>query len=116
MTENNKVTFYKELGSAISNARKLRKLSQEFLAEKVGMSRASIVNIEKGRQFPPIHLVWQIAEILGINFSELIPNKDFASSDLNPSISKIISKKEKQGLLNNNSSAYLKSFLTKQLG
>lgn len=116
MTENNKIYFYKEIGSAISKFRKLNKLSQEALAEKVGMSRASIVNIEKGRQFPPIHLLWQISNTLNAEIGQLIPNKDYISTDLNPSLSKIISKKEKQGVLNDNSTAYLTSFLTKQLG
>lgn len=116
MTENNKVIFYKELGSGITRARKEKNLSQEMLAEKVGMSRASIVNIEKGRQYPPIHLIWQIANTLNVDIKFLIPDEDFNSSELNPSISRIIVKKEKQGLLSNNSSAYLKSFLTKQLG
>jgi len=116
MTEKNKVLFYNEIGSAISNFRRLNKLSQESLAEKVGMSRASIVNIEKGRQYPPIHLLWQIAEALNLEFGELIPDKNYNSSELNASLTRIISKKEKQGELNTNSSTYLKLFLTKQLG
>ena len=116
MTENNKIHFYKEIGSSISKFRKLNRLSQEALAEKVGMSRASIVNIEKGRQFPPIHLLWQISQLLNTDISQLIPDKVCNKSDLNPSLTKIISKKKKQGVLNNDSSAYLTSFLTKQLG
>jgi len=44
------VLFYQQLGRALSEARRSRKISQEALAAVCGLSRASIVNIERGRQ------------------------------------------------------------------
>jgi len=38
-----------EIGELIRKARKGRKMTQEELAKKVGLSRATIINIEKGR-------------------------------------------------------------------
>ncbi len=70
--------LYREIGRKIRDARERAtpKLSQEKLAKHLGMSRASVVNIEAGRQHPPLHVLWQIAEILGIDPSLLIPRRD----------------------------------------
>jgi len=38
-----------EIGKLIRKARKGRKMTQEELAKKAGLSRATIINIEKGR-------------------------------------------------------------------
>lgn len=45
----------REIGLRIRIARKDKSLSQEDLGLLVGLSRVSIVNIEKGKQSPPIH-------------------------------------------------------------
>lgn len=42
----------------------------------LNISRTSVVNIEAGRQHAPLHLLWQIAEILGIDVLMLIPNQN----------------------------------------
>jgi len=63
----------------IARQRIVPPISQVQLAEKIGVSRASIVNIEAGRQRPPLHVLWQIAEVLGTELAELIPsNAEFA--------------------------------------
>jgi len=70
--------LYREIGRKIRDARQhtTPKISQDKLAKRLGMSRASIVNIEAGRQHPPLHLLWQIAEILGTDPALLIPRRD----------------------------------------
>jgi len=35
-----------------------------------------MVNIEAGRQHAPLHLLWQIAELLGSDLTFLIPSRD----------------------------------------
>jgi transcriptional regulator with XRE-family HTH domain len=65
--------LYEVLGARIAGVRNDIGISQGKLAEKVGLSRVSIVNIEHGRQRPPLHLVWQIANVLGIEATSLIP-------------------------------------------
>ena len=50
-------------------------MSQAKLAEQVGITRASVVNIERGRQRPPVHLMWQIATALNVEPIRFIPLK-----------------------------------------
>lgn len=70
--------LYRELGRKIRQARERfgEKLSQEALAQRLGLSRASMVNIEAGRQRAPLHLLWQIAELLGTDLTMLIPSRE----------------------------------------
>ena len=70
--------LYRELGRKIREARERsgQKLSQEKLAKRLEISRASIVNIEAGRQHAPLHLLWQIAEVLGTDLTLLIPRRE----------------------------------------
>ena len=70
--------LYRAVGEKIRYVRERSKpkLSQAQLAARLGISRASIVNIEAGRQHAPLHLLWQIAGILGTELSHLIPQRD----------------------------------------
>ena len=70
--------LYRELGRKIRQARERhgQKLSQDALASRLGISRASVVNIEGGRQRAPLHLLWQIAELLGTDLTKLIPSRE----------------------------------------
>ncbi len=67
--------LYHMIGNNVRGARErtLPRLSQESLAKKVGLTRASIVNIEAGRQRAPIHTLWHLAESLGVELASLIP-------------------------------------------
>lgn len=74
MTEHKTNTLYRTIGTRINEARKAKNLSQEELARKTGVSRTSIVNIERGRQRLPLHLLWQIASELNAEPSTFIPS------------------------------------------
>jgi transcriptional regulator with XRE-family HTH domain len=67
--------LHREIGKRIRHARELSspKLSQAKLAGRLGVSRASIVNIEAGRQHAPLHLLWRVAEALDMDLARLIP-------------------------------------------
>ncbi|MDB4921209.1 helix-turn-helix transcriptional regulator [Mucilaginibacter sp.] len=79
--------FYEALGEKIRDARKRKNLNQEDLAEKLGMSRVSIVNIETGKQRLPLHVLSDISEILNITLGELLPQVKAAdSNNLDPAI------------------------------
>ncbi len=57
-----------------NNVRKFRKdngLTQQDLAEKVDVSRQTIIAIEKGNYTPSVFLVLKIAKILKVNTDEL---------------------------------------------
>lgn len=73
MTNTEQEKFYQMLGGLIKNARTQAGLKQEAFASYLNLSRTSIVNIEKGRQHPPIHLLWVIAKVLDIDATSLLP-------------------------------------------
>src|SRR5712692_1672050 len=62
----NPVSFYKALGDLIRRRRKILNLSQEKLAGRLGVSRASIANIETGRQKILVHQLLQLAATLNL--------------------------------------------------
>ena len=68
-------SLYSLIGERIRGARENAGLSQAKLAEKLKMSRTSVVNIEAGRQRLPIHVLWQIADEIGTEASLLIPRQ-----------------------------------------
>lgn len=66
--------FYNELGARIKEARTKASINQDALGEFLNLTRASIVNIENGRQKPSIHLLLKMAKVLNVNFNELVPD------------------------------------------
>lgn len=56
---------YLRLGGRIVMRRKLLGMTQDTLAEAVGLDRSSIANLEAGRQRVPLHKVEMIAYALG---------------------------------------------------
>lgn len=66
--------LYRVFGSAVSTRRKALGLTQAELAAKVNMSRASIANIESGRQNVLLHHVYALAAALELTkVAELLP-------------------------------------------
>lgn len=63
---------YEEFGQRIRIFRIQAGLRQQELAGMVGLSRASITNIESGRQRFPFHLVYQLAQALRVSPNELV--------------------------------------------
>ena len=74
--------------------RKNQGISQAFVAEKIGVSRASYIEIEKGAKELTLSQANKIAEILNISLEELISGKTI--SDIKVSIQDKSEKKEKQ--------------------
>lgn len=68
--------LYSELGRKIRHVRESKQFTQGELAKRLGISRASVVNIEAGRQHTPLHLLWQLAEMLGTELTSLIPSRE----------------------------------------
>jgi transcriptional regulator with XRE-family HTH domain len=68
--------IYKAFGRAVATRRRKLELTQAELAARVGMSRASVANIESGRQSVLLHHVYGLAEALDITkVSDLLPAK-----------------------------------------
>lgn len=68
-------SFYKSLAEQIKFERIKRKRSQQGLADHLGLSRTSIINLESGRHKPSIYQLLQIANYLSIDYAALIPFK-----------------------------------------
>lgn len=67
--------LYRLIGDRIRQAREAIGMTQTALAAKLDLSRVSIVNIERGRQRAPVHVLWQIGEQLGTEPAALIPRQ-----------------------------------------
>lgn len=80
----NRQSFYAEVGRRLYRARRRAGLTQEGLAELVGLSRTSITNIEKGRQKLLLHTLGDLAKVLNVEASALLPRSrpTPASADL----------------------------------
>jgi len=62
----------KILGNKIQKQRKRLRMTQEDLAEKVGISRAYMGYIEQGRNAPSLEVLEKIARHLRVKTSSLI--------------------------------------------
>ena len=60
------------LGSSFSNARKRKVLSQEAVAEKLGVSRQTVSKWETGETLPDIRQSKRLAVLFGLSLDELI--------------------------------------------
>lgn len=70
----NEWSIYSALGEAVATRRKAMRLTQAQVATKVGISRASIANIESGRQKVLLHQVYLLAEALKLpSIMSLLP-------------------------------------------
>jgi transcriptional regulator with XRE-family HTH domain len=68
--------IYKAFGRAVATRRKELDLTQADLAGRVGMSRASIANIERGRQNVLLHHVYSLASALEFaQVADLLPTQ-----------------------------------------
>lgn len=66
--------IYNLFGARLKAARKAAKLTQEQLAERVGLSRASIANIEAGRQRIGLHLALELSVAVEVqSIADLLP-------------------------------------------
>ena len=109
----NKESFYELIGSAIKSKRKEHGLTQTELANKSGMSRTSIVNIENGRQFPPVHLLWELSQVLECSPVDFYPNssKEFYDNQNQSDIVKEIRRVSKNNNIKKESLNKITSFI-----
>lgn len=75
--------------------RKQKKLTQEELASKLGVIRATYWSYEKGSIMPPYDKLEQIADIFGVSIDELM-GRETDNSDISSDLSKLIRKLEKE--------------------
>jgi transcriptional regulator with XRE-family HTH domain len=64
---------YKTIGAIIRGRRRRLEWPQQILAARLGMSRATLANIETGRQRVLVHQLYSFAEALQLKPSDLLP-------------------------------------------
>jgi transcriptional regulator with XRE-family HTH domain len=68
--------IYRLVGSRIAARRKELRLKQVEVAAQIGLTRASLANIEKGRQKVMLHQIYRIAEALrSETILDLVPTR-----------------------------------------
>jgi transcriptional regulator with XRE-family HTH domain len=65
--------FYNDLGDLIKSERIKKNVTQDYLADELGLTRASVINLEKGRHRPSIYQLLVIAQCLKVDYVQLIP-------------------------------------------
>ncbi|WP_310589398.1 helix-turn-helix transcriptional regulator [Fibrivirga algicola] len=80
MNQNEQQRFYQLLGENIKKHRNIRELTQEQLAFAIDLTRTSVVNIEQGRQRPPLYLLVEIAQKLHVTLETLVPTESAFSN------------------------------------
>ncbi len=66
--------LYRRLGRAVADKRRRLGLTQSAVADKLGLSRASIANLENGRQRIMVHQLFALVNILRLkSILDLVP-------------------------------------------
>ena len=68
--------LYRRLGTIIKERRRQLGFTQKHLSDQLGISRASLANVETGRQRVLVHQLYHFAEKLDVNVTALLPNPD----------------------------------------
>jgi transcriptional regulator with XRE-family HTH domain len=76
--------LYREFGRQFREARKEAGLTQKHVAERVGLTRTSVTNIERGRQHISLHQLYLLAAAVGRQPAELLPDHDGGVDELLP--------------------------------
>lgn len=79
------------IGAEIQKLRLNLGLTQLEFANKIGTSRANLVNQENGVQSPPLIRLYKICEVFDINLTDLIPDIEWYSENKNKKLVKTVS-------------------------
>lgn len=71
MTPNDK-QFFKELGSRVAQLRQQAGLSQQAVADQIGVAQQTLAHYEVGRLRMPVSLLPKLAQIFGVPGDELL--------------------------------------------
>ena len=65
-----------DIGAKIKNARITAQLTQEQVAEELGVSRQTLSNWENGRTYPDIVSVIKMSDLYAVSFDHLLKEKE----------------------------------------
>ncbi len=78
-------SLYRQIGERLRARREQLDMRQSALADAIGVRRTSVSNIESGRQKAPLHLIYRICAVLGIDIATILPTaEELARPDLVP--------------------------------
>jgi len=72
--------IYRVFGRKLREVRLSKRIPQQELATLSGLTRASVTNIESGRQRVLLHQAVQFAEALGVDLAEIVPQSSEISA------------------------------------
>lgn len=76
--------LYQEFGQLLREARLSAELTQHEVAHRVGLTRTSITNIERGTQHISLHQLFLLANAVGKDPTDLLPSEEVSLEDLIP--------------------------------
>lgn len=80
--------IYRDFGKKIADFRNSHNLTQAQLARQIGLSRASLANIERGEQRVYLHQLLALSAALApVPFEELLPSMDRAAAKADVTLS-----------------------------
>ena len=65
--------FYVAMGASLARARVRAELTQQDVADALGMTRAAVCNVEQGNTGLPVHRLVEWAEVLCVQLWRIIP-------------------------------------------
>ena len=68
--------LYELVGQKVERQRREARLSQTQLAQRCGLARGSVANIESGNQRPTLHTLWSLADALGVDMRSFLPSPE----------------------------------------
>jgi transcriptional regulator with XRE-family HTH domain len=105
------VKLYAVIGERLAKQRDRKGLSQEDLADQIGLSRASITQAESGQQRLPLQALYLIAAVLGVAIADLLPTVDELVSTRGQA--DIVARVDNDAALTDDGRDALKAFFTK---
>ncbi len=66
-------SLYIRIGEMLRARRDQLGMKQGELADAIGLRRTSVSNIESGRQKAPLHLIYKMCSVLGIDIATILP-------------------------------------------
>ena len=104
-----------EFGARVRAARNDAGLTPKALASLVGLSRSSIANVEAGRQRVPVHVIWKLADALGVPVSQLLPEPSSGSVVPRPKVAHYLQQEPRLAAVSAVSKRRIREFIEAKL-
>lgn len=90
--------LYCLFGRKLKAARRGAKLTQQEVADRVGLTRTSVTNIERGTQHISLRQLYLLAAAVGLQPSEMLPDHNEAMIEMVPEHARKALEEDAEGL------------------